>query len=83
MTRFWIKIFVRYLIDNGVDLDIGPNPALHLALRKKYSAIALLLIQAGAEFEVKDQVIYYMNLNFKNWIEYKYTIFSMVIIQFI
>lgn len=46
----------RYLIENGVELDTGPEPALHLALRKKYCAIALLLLQAGAEFESKDNV---------------------------
>ncbi|KAK5641907.1 hypothetical protein RI129_010454 [Pyrocoelia pectoralis] len=45
---------VRYLIDSGVELDNGPDTALHLALRKHHSAIALLLLEAGANFELKD-----------------------------
>ncbi|XP_065164741.1 death-associated protein kinase 1-like isoform X2 [Atheta coriaria] len=45
---------VKYLIDSGAELDTGPDPALHLALRKGYSSIALTLLQAGAEYEVRD-----------------------------
>ncbi|KAF5291586.1 hypothetical protein FQR65_LT01899 [Abscondita terminalis] len=45
---------VRYLIDSGVELDNGPDTALHLALRKRHSSIALLLLNAGANFELKD-----------------------------
>ncbi|KAF5270741.1 hypothetical protein FQA39_LY01479 [Lamprigera yunnana] len=45
---------VRYLIDAGVEIDVGPDTALHLALRKRHSSIALLLLDAGANFELKD-----------------------------
>ncbi|KAI4457163.1 ankyrin repeats (3 copies) [Holotrichia oblita] len=59
MTQFIIFVpkicfFSRYLIDSGVDLDIGPDTALHIALRKKHSAIALLLLQCGADFDTRD-----------------------------
>lgn len=47
---------VKYLINCGVDLDAGPDPALNLAIRKCYTDIALALLQAGADFEVKDSV---------------------------
>nr|XP_022900438.1 death-associated protein kinase 1-like isoform X1 [Onthophagus taurus] len=45
---------VRYLVEEGVELDVGPDPALHLSLRKKYTTIALYLLQSGADFELKD-----------------------------
>ncbi|KAJ3664514.1 hypothetical protein Zmor_000074, partial [Zophobas morio] len=45
---------VRYLIESGTDLDTGPDPALHLALRKQNTAIVHLLLHAGADFEIKD-----------------------------
>ncbi|RZC35529.1 Ankyrin repeat domain containing protein [Asbolus verrucosus] len=45
---------VRYLIESGIDLDTGPDPALHLALRKQNAVIAHLLLHAGADFEIKD-----------------------------
>ncbi|KAJ8953553.1 hypothetical protein NQ318_002973 [Aromia moschata] len=45
---------VRYLVESGTELDTGPDPALHLALRKQNVAIAQLLLQAGADFEIKD-----------------------------
>ncbi|EFA08636.2 death-associated protein kinase 1 isoform X2 [Tribolium castaneum] len=45
---------VRYLIESGTDLDTGPDPALHLALRKQNTAIAHVLLHAGADFEIKD-----------------------------
>lgn len=52
-----IRCLFRYLIGSGVDLDCGPDPALHLAIRKRYTAIALLLLEVGADFELKDSVI--------------------------
>ncbi|XP_044252552.1 death-associated protein kinase 1-like isoform X2 [Tribolium madens] len=45
---------VRYLVESGTDLDTGPDPALHLALRKQNTAIAHVLLHAGADFEIKD-----------------------------
>ncbi|XP_031354372.1 death-associated protein kinase 1-like isoform X2 [Photinus pyralis] len=39
---------------SGVQLDNGPDTALHLALRKCHSTIAILLLDAGANFELKD-----------------------------
>lgn len=44
------------MTDNGADLDVGPYPALHVALRKQNLAIANFLLQAGADFEIKDMV---------------------------
>lgn len=57
---------VKYLIDSGAELDTGPDPALHLALRKGYSSIALTLLQAGAEYEVRDSVSEIVA--FKSWL---------------
>ncbi|KAK9888304.1 hypothetical protein WA026_000566 [Henosepilachna vigintioctopunctata] len=45
---------IRYLIQNGTELNSGPDPALHLALRKQHIQIARLLLQAGAEHECRD-----------------------------
>ncbi|XP_030750996.1 death-associated protein kinase 1-like [Sitophilus oryzae] len=45
---------VRYLIESGTELDTGPDPALHLAIRKKNTDIAILLLEAGANFEITD-----------------------------
>ncbi|XP_076253957.1 death-associated protein kinase dapk-1-like [Rhynchophorus ferrugineus] len=45
---------VRYLIESGTDLDTGPDPALHLAIRKYNTNIAILLLESGACFEIKD-----------------------------
>ncbi|XP_017770911.1 PREDICTED: death-associated protein kinase 1-like isoform X2 [Nicrophorus vespilloides] len=45
---------VRYLIDSGADLDSGPDPALHLAIRRRHTPIALMLLQSGAEYEMRD-----------------------------
>ncbi|KAJ8929568.1 hypothetical protein NQ314_017732 [Rhamnusium bicolor] len=45
---------VKYLIESGTELDIGPDPALHLALRKQNITIAQLLLQAGADYDIKD-----------------------------
>ncbi|XP_066151659.1 death-associated protein kinase dapk-1-like isoform X1 [Euwallacea fornicatus] len=45
---------VKYLIQSGVDLDAGPDPALHLALRNRNEDIAIILLEAGADFELKD-----------------------------
>lgn len=56
MKYFNCEGFCRYLIQTGTDLDLGPDPALHLTLRKENSEIAIMLLQAGAEFEVKDSV---------------------------
>lgn len=48
----------RYLIENSDDIDLnaGLDPALHLALRQKHTAIAHLLLQSGADYEIKDSV---------------------------
>lgn len=58
---FFLYKRFRYLIESGTELDTGPDPALHLALRKQHIAIAQLLLQAGSDFEIKDSVslIYY------------------------
>ncbi|XP_050311548.1 death-associated protein kinase 1-like [Anthonomus grandis grandis] len=45
---------VKYLIESGTELDTGPDPALHLALRNKQVDIAILLLEAGANFELRD-----------------------------
>ncbi|CAG9773908.1 unnamed protein product [Ceutorhynchus assimilis] len=45
---------VRYLIESGSELDTGPDPALHLALRKSNTKIATILLESGANFELKD-----------------------------
>jgi len=44
------------LIENGVELDTGPDPALHLALKNKNEDIAIALLEAGADFELRDSV---------------------------
>ncbi|XP_068914792.1 death-associated protein kinase 1-like isoform X2 [Tenebrio molitor] len=45
---------VKYLVESGTDLDTGPDPALHLSLRKQNTTIAHFLLRAGADFEIKD-----------------------------
>lgn len=45
---------VKYLINSGCDLDVGPDFALHLSLRKGFNNIALALLQAGADFDLRD-----------------------------
>ncbi|KAL3274275.1 hypothetical protein HHI36_015683 [Cryptolaemus montrouzieri] len=45
---------IRYLIQNGTELNTGPDSALHLALRKQHTEIARILLQAGAEHECRD-----------------------------
>lgn len=53
---FAYSFIFRYLIESGTELDTGPDTALHIALRKQNVAIAHLLLQAGANFEIKDSV---------------------------
>lgn len=69
--KLCIFLYYRYLVDSGIELDIGPDPALHLALRKGHSEIALMLLQAGAEFELKDSVsfLYIFNEKTTNYID--------------
>ncbi|XP_060523349.1 death-associated protein kinase 1-like [Cylas formicarius] len=45
---------VRYLVECGTELDTGPDPALHLALRQSHTEIAKVLLLAGANFEIAD-----------------------------
>lgn len=44
------------MIESGVELDTGPDPALHLALKNKNEDIAIALLEAGADFELRDSV---------------------------
>ncbi|KAL1488880.1 hypothetical protein ABEB36_014673 [Hypothenemus hampei] len=45
---------VKYLVESGTELDTGPDPALHLALRKGHVNIAIVLLEAGANYEITD-----------------------------
>lgn len=61
---------IQYLIESGTDLDTGPDPALHLALHKRNTVIANLLLQAGADFELKDSVNNPTKISFYNYLDF-------------
>lgn len=46
----------RYLLENGEDVNAGLDPPLHIAIRRKDASMARLLLQTGADFEMKDSV---------------------------
>lgn len=46
----------RYYIENGYCIDAGSETALHLSLKNGHIAVALYLLQAGADFEIRDLV---------------------------
>ncbi|XP_044740300.1 death-associated protein kinase 1-like isoform X2 [Chrysoperla carnea] len=46
---------VRYYIENGYCIDAGSETALHLALKNGHTSVALFLLQAGADFDLRDK----------------------------
>lgn len=53
---FYAKIFWRYLVESGEDVNAGLDPPLHIAIRRKDKLMTRLLLQAGADFDIKDSV---------------------------
>lgn len=84
MLCLLIDGFGSDLLNDGCDIDAGPDSALHLALRKRFADIAIMLIQAGADFELRDSVsIRYFTKLFITYIFilYKFVAFFLLFIQ--
>lgn len=45
-------------------MNAGLDPPLHIAIRRKDSLMARLLLQAGADYDVKDSVKQFQNFLF-------------------
>ena len=58
---------VRCLLDSsksGIDdPDKWGNTPLHLSVRRRYTQVAMLLLHAGAEFDLRNCV----STNYRNW----------------